>query len=315
MMDLLDILPRTIECVGVSVIYPETSSAPAIAELRKRATVTGFGVRPARDLVRRADVVISWGMMPLAECLQDFRGRRITVIHGSDVDYSRHVVTQALAVGAELVAVSEACLLPCGDHPARVLRSGVSPDRLHCTEAAGAALRDTLGIRDEEMVVGFVGRLSAEKRISKLLAAVPHLPPNYRVLIVGDGFDTARLQAEAAPLGDRVLFLTGRMDIAPIYAALDLFWCGSPSEGLPYTLMEAALAGIPLVTTRVGVLHEIAARHGLLWTELMPNPTPEHIALALVGATMSCNDLRDVMLEEYGLEAMGRRWTDYLMRS
>jgi glycosyltransferase involved in cell wall biosynthesis len=78
--------------------------------------------------------------------------------------------------------------------------------------------------------------------------------------------------------------------------------------------MEAALAGIPIVTTRVGVLIEIAARHGLLWTELMPNPTPEHIATMLRYAPVSCAELRDVMIEEYGLEAMGRRWTDYLIR-
>jgi hypothetical protein len=31
-------------------------------------------------------------------------------------------------------------------------------------------------------------------------------------------------------------------------------------------------------------------------------------------APVSCNDLRDVILDEYGLEAMGRRWTDYLLR-
>jgi len=316
-MDLLDVLPRQIQCVGVAIMYPETSSATAIRELRKRAEVVGFGVEPARKLLRQADVCISWGMMPLADCLRDFRGRRIVVIHGSDTEYSSRVVESAVACGAELVGISQATKIPCGSHPVRIIRSGVGPERVHCASGAGEALRVSLGISQDETLVGFVGRLSQEKRLPVLIEAIGLLPPQFRALLVGDGFDTAELKRLAAHLGSRVLFLPGRLDVAPVYDALDYFYCGSPSEGLPYTVLEAALAGVPLISTRVGALIEIAASHGVLWTELPVDPTALMVAKAL---TLPANHdrthrLRDVVLEEFALARMGREWTRFLLGS
>jgi glycosyltransferase involved in cell wall biosynthesis len=314
-MDLLDVLPREIRCAGVAIMYEETSSAAAIRELRKRAEVVGFGVEPARKLLRQADVCISWGMMPLAECLRDFRGRRIVVIHGSDTGYSSRVVESAVACRAELVGISRATLIPCGSHPARVIRSGVSPERVHCPAGAGQRLRASLGISDGDLLVGFVGRLSQEKRLPVLIEAIGLLPPQFHALLVGDGFDTAELKRLAAPMGRRVLFLPGRLDVAPVYGALDYFYCGSPSEGLPYTVLEAALAGIPLISTRVGALVEIAEAHGVLWTELPADPTPQDVARAIQNAPTECSALRDVVLEEFTLAEMGRAWTRYLLGS
>ena len=98
---------------------------------------------------------------------------------------------------------------------------------------------------------------------------------------------------------------------------MDYFYCGSPSEGLPYTVLEAALAGVPLISTRVGALIEIAASHGVLWTELPANPTALMVAKAL---TLPANHdrthrLRDVVLEEFALARMGREWTRFLLGS
>jgi hypothetical protein len=316
-MDLLDVLPRQIQCAGVALMYEETSSTVAIRELRKRAEVVGFGVEPARKLLRKADVCISWGMMPLADCLRDFRGRRIVVIHGSDTGYSSRVVESAVACGAELVGISQATMVPCGSHPARVIRSGVSPERVKCRSGAGQRLRASLGVGLDEMLVGFVGRLSQEKRLPVLIEAIGLLPPRFRALLVGDGFDTAELKRLAAPLERRVLFLPGRLDVASVYDALDYFYCGSPSEGLPYTVLEAALAGIPLISTRVGALLEIAARYGVLWTELPANPTALMVAKA---STLAVDHdrtyrLRDVVLEGWTLAEMGRGWTRFLLGS
>ncbi len=108
----------------------------------------------------------------MPEMLQDYRGRRIVVIHGSDQDYSKHVVNGALAVGAELVGISEATRLPCGDHPMTVIRSGIDPARIRCEPDAGGKLRRALGVRNEDILIGFSGRLSGEKKLPILIAAL-----------------------------------------------------------------------------------------------------------------------------------------------
>ena len=147
---------------------------------------------------------------------------------------------------------------------ARVVPHGLPPEE----EAALLArwdrtsARARLGIEDDEIAVVMVGTLCANKAQRDLVEAVALMPADLRhrirVFLVGaTGEDyyaeaiaeaVAALPPEAAP---RVT-LTGEVDDPFLYqAAADIAVCASASESAPRALVEAMVAGLPIVTTPV----------------------------------------------------------------
>ena len=120
-------------------------------------------------------------------------------------------------------------------------------------------LRDQLGIADDEILVGFVGRLTEIKdlslylRVAACMADEPGTPPVHFV-IVGDGHLRPKLEREAAELGlaGKLSFLGNNPDAPAIYAALDIVALTSLNEGTPLSLIEGMAAGRPVISTVVG---------------------------------------------------------------
>jgi glycosyltransferase involved in cell wall biosynthesis len=116
---------------------------------------------------------------------------------------------------------------------------------------------------DAPLVVGSVGRLDAVKGYDVLLRALARLP-GVRVVVVGDGGGRAGLQEQARRLGvaDRVE-LPGWADRpAAALPTFDVFCLPSRSEGFPLSIVEAMLAGLPVVGTRVGSVAELVVDGG-----------------------------------------------------
>jgi phosphatidylinositol alpha 1,6-mannosyltransferase len=110
-----------------------------------------------------------------------------------------------------------------------------------------ARLRADLGAAGE-VIVGYVGRLAAEKRLD-LLAGVAALP-GVRLVITGAG--PAEAAARRALPG--ALFLGPRHgdELAAVYASLDVFVHAGPHETFGNTLQEAAASGLPVVAPAAG---------------------------------------------------------------
>jgi glycosyltransferase involved in cell wall biosynthesis len=106
-----------------------------------------------------------------------------------------------------------------------------------------------------------VARLTAQKGVAVLLAALADLPDDVTLTIVGDGERRSFLEAEARRLkvADRVRFAgaVGHDEIRDFYAAADVFCLASLDEGIPVSLMEAMASGLPVVATRVGGIAEL----------------------------------------------------------
>jgi len=106
-------------------------------------------------------------------------------------------------------------------------------------------------------VIGFVGRLTADKGVSYLLQAVRQLAKQGQfvdIMIVGDGDQENALRSEVDRLGmsERVHFFGKRNDTPNLYAAMDVFVLPSLKEAFPLVVLEAMASGLPVIASRVG---------------------------------------------------------------
>lgn len=121
-----------------------------------------------------------------------------------------------------------------------------------------ARFREELGIDDETVLVGIVGRLTEIKNHRMFLNSVARLPknetPKMRFVVIGDGSLRQDLEQQARSLGlqSEVIFTGGRRDPEYFYPALDIVALTSLNEGTPLTLIEAMANARPVVATSVG---------------------------------------------------------------
>jgi glycosyltransferase involved in cell wall biosynthesis len=122
------------------------------------------------------------------------------------------------------------------------------------------AARRKLGLRNDEIAVGFVGRLDEQKAPERIIAAARQLCselPKLTFVMIGDGPKRRLLEAETqkAGLSDRVRWM-GALNSRRLMLAFDIFAVPSLYEGFPYVFLEALRAGLPIVTTDVGGARE-----------------------------------------------------------
>ncbi len=107
-------------------------------------------------------------------------------------------------------------------------------------------------------VVGTLSRLDWTKGIDVLFSALPCLP-EVTAVVVGKGDAEASLRAMAARMGvsDRVVFAGWTDQPGAWLQSFDVFVLPSRAEGLPLSICEAMLSGLPVVATAVGSVPEV----------------------------------------------------------
>ncbi len=128
--------------------------------------------------------------------------------------------------------------------------------------SARAALRHSLGLEPDALLLLQVGRLARVKRPAWALEVLQLLLPRHprlALVFVGDGEERTALERGVAERGlvERVRLIGAREEMAPLLHAADVVLSCSSSEGLPVALIEAAAAGLPIVATRVGGVEEL----------------------------------------------------------
>jgi glycosyltransferase involved in cell wall biosynthesis len=195
----------------------------------------------------------------------------------------------------------------------RVIHNGIDPATFHPpTPDQRAAIRHELGLRDDETVVGYVGRIDLLKGIEELIDAHHDVGTAFgpcRLVIAGaptrDAADegerlVARLRAKS---GADVLWLGKRDDVARLYHAFDLFAMPSRwDEPFGLVLIEAMASGVPVIAGRRGGVPEILT--GPLERCLV---TPDRAGIAAALSSMLGAD-RSALVGE-GLDAVAERFT------
>jgi glycosyltransferase involved in cell wall biosynthesis len=125
--------------------------------------------------------------------------------------------------------------------------------------------RKQFDMASDDIYVAYVGRMTAIKRPDRLLNTAAEikardLPVKFIVAGEGDLFEATKRDSERRELP--VKFLGWRKDIGALFAASDIAILTSDNEGIPLTLIQAAQASRPIVSTGVGsigdiVVHEV----------------------------------------------------------
>ncbi len=158
-----------------------------------------------------------------------------------------------------------------------VVGNGTDLHRFRPSVNSRIRVRAELGIDDDVVLVGGVGRLVAEKGIREFLEMADRLGSTYgdRVMCCWVGPDDPDKPDAVASAGDRVRFLGERHDMPAIYSALDVFVLPSYREGFSRSAMEAAACRLAMVLSDIRGCREIGEHE----THLLLAPPRDAAAL------------------------------------
>jgi lipopolysaccharide/colanic/teichoic acid biosynthesis glycosyltransferase/glycosyltransferase involved in cell wall biosynthesis len=252
----------------------------------------------------------------------------VNTVHGLYAQPEDRFAKRAVVYGLERLAAgfSDAELVQNPEDLPVLRRLGIPRDRLHLlgngidlrrfdpeTHAdARDEVRSELGIGDDEVVVGLVGRLVAEKGYREVFEAarwVRSVQPRTRFVVVGptdvDKADAiSQNELERARAKGGVIFLGMRDDVERLYPAMDLYVLASHREGFPRSAMEAAAMGLPLVATDIRGCRQVVEHgaNGLLV------PVRDSVALAAAIGELVGDESRRRAL---GAAARSKALTDF----
>ncbi|WP_424767274.1 glycosyltransferase family 1 protein [Paenibacillus sp. sgz302251] len=135
---------------------------------------------------------------------------------------------------------------------ALIMQNGISCEQFAFSPNIRSKMRTDLGVSEDMLVIGHVGRFAPQKNHTLLIDMfnqLQHRVADSMLLLVGDGPLRPAIEQKVneLQLADKVRFLGIRSDIAQLLQAVDVFVFPSHHEGLPVTLIEAQAAGLPSI--------------------------------------------------------------------
>jgi glycosyltransferase involved in cell wall biosynthesis len=312
--------PSVVIWQGAAVIHDHIAMDQAATTALDALMPVGRGKEAARTLAARCDVIVSWAVDDLGPLL-DVPGLPPAVVHachfpvespwGSDSAAMLHKVSK-------FVAVSELALetVPAAMRDrAAVIWNAVDPERLAVTRPR-PAMRAAWGVPEDAPVVGYLGRLSAEKEPRAMLRLAAALPEPWHVVVVGDGRMLGELRREAAEQRLSRIHLVGRdPGIGDVLNAFDSLLVPSRYESFGLTIAEGLWAGVPVISTHSGLVKLIPG----LVREIDVDARGIDLAVAVladkdnaVGTAIRVQRAREFARERLAPSRFGREWTNLL---
>ena len=195
---------------------------------------------------------------------------------------------------------------------------GIAAADSHSREQSRAFFSSRAGrtFDDNTIVIGATAELTKNKGLSYLVEALHHLLISSKKLdihciIMGEGEERRNLEEQIKKLHlENHISLAGFVQNAYRYApGLDLFMLSSVKEGLPYALMEAMAAGLPIIATRVGGIPDLICHdtNGVLAPAKNPHALKEQLE-HLLASQDKCRILgtqaKETIARDYPLERM-----------
>lgn len=262
-------------CASDEVLFLEFSSKAvrglklgAIAALRKIAAARNFSFCIAHRFKPIYVALLATGLPVIG-------------VHHAFGDYQRRgrrLFANLYRKRLSLLGVSDAvrddmrrCLANWPAERIQTLYNRIDVQALQASLVPRAEARRALGLDLQAWIVGNVGRLHPDKDQATLLRgfaeALPSLPAGARLAILGKGRLEEALKAQAMALGiaGQVDFLGQVPDARRYFQAFDVFALSSDHEPFGMVLLEAMVAGVPLLATACGGAQEVVEGVGVLF--------------------------------------------------
>ncbi len=204
------------------------------------------------------------------------------------------------------------------------VRNGVGVPDVEVCEQDRVKKRKELGLAEDDLVIGSIGRFTKQKGMECFLKAAQKIAgqlPEARFVLIGDGElrdKIERLIAEYG-LGDRCLIVRAGDDISSYYPIFDMFVLTSLWEGTPYAMLQAMAAGRAVVAFGTGGIVDVIS-DGVNGRLVEAKNVEELVSTVceLGKDPQKRNDLgsaaRELMVSSYTVEAMVRDVEQVYMR-
>ena len=204
---------------------------------------------------------------------------KVSVLNRVRVRLAKRVLPQAQGIRVVSKRIKESLLHYFGES---IVEPVVIPIQASATLPPVAALPP----HEFTFALITVSRLEPEKRIVDILEALASIHvryPSVGLFVVGEGRERIRLEHMARKLGieKNVIFLGHRDDAIGLMQSAQAYIQASAYEGYGRTLIEAALAGLPIITTDVGIVGELL--RGYEEVLVAPVADPAALAVHIVG--------------------------------
>lgn len=224
---------------------------------------------------------------PLQKKIILFLSRIASYVQDAIIIISKHDFDMALKYG---IAEEKLSYIPLG----------ISAIDFMSPREAEARLSSGIGKKLEPPIIGTIAELTKNKGLPHLIQALFLLKQKrvtFSCIIIGSGEDKEAIQTMIIKNGLRdSVFLAGFIDDASSYLrCFDIFVLPSLKEGLPYVLLEAMEAGLPLIGTSVGGIPDIIhdGKNGLI----IPPKNPSRLSHVLEALISSKDMRRDFAIE------------------
>lgn len=130
-----------------------------------------------------------------------------------------------------------------------IINNAIDTEKFAFDDSARKSLRDSLGVKDNEILYGHVGRFHFQKNHEFLIDVFNEISkkqPNAKLILIGSGPDEEKIKDKVKVLGldSKVQFLGTRQDTNKLYSAMDVFLFPSLFEGLSVAAVEAQCSGL-----------------------------------------------------------------------
>jgi glycosyltransferase involved in cell wall biosynthesis len=241
------------------VVFSVSAGAYSVVRSRSRHPHTGFVMQAHGTAAMELESKLSSrSLRSLATTPKNAKALLTDLARYRDFD-------QIIAVGERVYDSLTGKLLSRAATPERVrlIQNGVALSGYGFDPLVRKETRAALGLTDDIVAVGCIGRLHSQKRLDRSLRAASvlrerGLGDRFRFLLVGDGPDEERLRglAKELELGQMIHFVgpVDREAVRAYYSASDISVLTTAwLEGLPMAVLEALACGLPCVVTQGSV--------------------------------------------------------------
>ncbi len=191
--------------------------------------------------------------------------------------------------------------------PSKVItiRNGIDFNTIDKVSVSRQEVRAGLGLSQDDIVFGTVGRLAKTKGHIYLIDAFSNVikkVPRSKLIIIGDGhlYNELKEEVEKLRISPYVLFLGFRNNVFELLRAFDIFVMPSIAEGLALALLEAMASRLPTIASAVGGIPEVFGN------EKIGKLIPSKNVAALEAAMMEISSLDRKMKMSLGETARKR---------